>query len=150
MSKPLEKPKQQNNDTAWYSVCTDKESIDTGMAMTLIGLLVYLFFLPSRSVIIISTVFLLAAMAAPILLKPLAYIWLKLTHLFGGFMSKVILTLIFALIIWPIGSLRRKFYNSTADGQPAQAKSDQESVEQESLFIVREHNFTEEDLNHPY
>lgn len=81
------------------------QSKDTGMAITLI-LLIVAYFWSVDILLPIALVVLLFTMAAPMLFKPLAYFWFGLAFVLGFVMSRVILTLIYGLVVTPIGLLR--------------------------------------------
>ena len=81
---------------------TPEQAKDTGMAMVLICLLLGYFgkfpkFLP------LSLALLLLTMVWPKAFKPLAGLWFGLSHVMGHVVSKIILTLIFFLVVTPIG-----------------------------------------------
>lgn len=115
---------------------------DTGMAMVFICLLINLLGKqPSFGGIACGV--LLLNMIWPGAFKPVAKLWLGLSHLLGTVMSKVILTIIFYGMVLPIGLLRRI---CGADSlQLKKWKQDNGSV-----FKTRNHRFTAEDINQPY
>ena len=79
---------------------------DTGMAMVLILLLLAL--LLERELYLIGAVCLhVLNMIAPQAYRPVAVVWLGLAHLLGAVMSRVILTVVFLVIVTPIGLVRR-------------------------------------------
>lgn len=121
---------------------TRDQAKDTGMALVLICLLIgYLghqqkFFLISIAVLLINMIW-------PPVFMPAAKLWFGLSHLLGTVMSNVILTLIFFSIVTPIGFIRRL---SGADSLRLRKwKKDHGSV-----FKVRNHTFTSNDIKHPY
>lgn len=57
--------------------------------------------------IALSVVFLFLAFALPLLLKPLQKFWMTLAVLLGWFMTRVILSVLFYLVITPIGLIMR-------------------------------------------
>jgi len=79
---------------------------DTGMAMVLILLLVGLFlkkiifFKLALPILIINMIF-------PKIYVPLARLWLGLSNLIGTIVSRILLSIIFFLIVTPIGLIRR-------------------------------------------
>ena len=58
---------------------------------------------------ILSAVFILLGVTAPIILKPIQKIWMTLAIVIGWVMSRVILIILFYLIITPIGLLAKLF-----------------------------------------
>ena len=57
--------------------------------------------------IVLSVVFLVPAIILPILLKPLQKLWMILAVLLGWFMTRIILSILFYLVITPIGFILR-------------------------------------------
>lgn len=66
--------------------------------------------------------------------------WMKLASVLGWFNSKVLLTLIFYLIVTPVGLLFRLFGND-----PLLLKDNKKSV-----YTFREHTYVKEDLENPW
>lgn len=58
---------------------------------------------------ILSAIFLFFGLTLPVVLKPVHKIWMTLSLLLGWLMTRVILTVLFYLIITPIGLLLRLF-----------------------------------------
>ena len=72
-----------------------------------LGLLGGLFFWRERDYysyfLILSTVFLFLGLVLPVLLKPIHKIWMTLAIFIGWFMSRLILSVVFYLVLIPIG-----------------------------------------------
>lgn len=118
------------------------QSKDTGMAFTLI-LLIGAYFFEVAWMVPGALIVLLLTMAAPILFKPLAFLWFGLAHILGFVMSRVILTLIFGLVVTPIGLLR---WMLGADAlQKNKWKKDTTSV-----FQIREGTIEARNLEKPF
>ena len=134
--KPRSKP------LAWLLSSTKEQAKDTGLAMVLICLLLGYWgkfpkFLP------VSLVLLLITMTWPNAFRPLGTLWFGLSHLMSSVVSRVILTVLYFLIVTPIGLLRR------ATGADAlQLKKWKQG--QDSVFIVREGAIQGKDLVNPY
>lgn len=60
-------------------------------------------------ILIIGTVFILSGVIIPKVLKPIYKIWMTLAIILGWIMTRVILTILFYLIITPIGVIARLF-----------------------------------------
>jgi len=115
---------------------------DTGMAMVLILLLVAHFWeIPGLIVWAIGV--LLLVMIWPPLFSPLARVWFGLSHIMGTVASKVLLTLVFAIITTPMGVVRRIF---GADAMRMKGWKKGTG----SVMVERDHLFTSEDLDKPY
>jgi hypothetical protein len=121
---------------------TNDQARDTGMAMALICLLLAYWghhpkFLP------LAIILLLVTMAYHKIFRPLAVLWFGLSHVMGNVVSKVFLTILFFVLVTPIGLIRRRFGKDTL--QLRQWKKDSGSV-----LIEREGAITPEDLANPY
>ena len=115
---------------------------DTGMAMVLICLLIA-FFAKVDLMLGISIILLIINMTWSSAFKPVAKVWLTFSHLLGSVMSKVILSVIFFILVLPIGLMRRLLGKDPMQLQ--KWKKDQSSV-----FKIREHVFTAKDIEHRY
>lgn len=125
----------------WWSA-TPEQSKDTGMAMVLICLLLGYFgkfpqFLP------LSIALLLLTMVWPKAFKPLAGLWFGLSHVMGNAVSKIVLSVIFFLVVTPIGLIRRL---SGADS--LQLKKWKKGTD--SVFMERQGAIQDKDLLNPY
>ncbi|RJQ79849.1 MAG: hypothetical protein C4519_10760 [Desulfobacteraceae bacterium] len=85
---------------------TKEQAKDTGMAMVLILLLTG-FVTENPLFIKIAVPVLIIDMIVPAIYKPVALIWLRLSHLIGTFVSRILLTLVFYLVVTPIGLIRQ-------------------------------------------
>lgn len=115
---------------------------DTGMAMVLICLLIA-FFGRKQQLFAVAILLLLVNMIWPKIYKPVAKIWLGLSRLLGTIVSKVVLSVIFFGLVMPVGLLRRLLGKDSM--QVKKWKKGRDSV-----FIARDHEFTSEDISHPY
>jgi hypothetical protein len=91
----------------------------------------------------LAILFLIITMAWPRAFRPVAGFWFGLSHLLGTFMSKVILTVLFFVLVTPIGLIRRLLGADTL--QLKKFKKDQDSV-----FLVRADLIHKKDLQTPY
>ncbi len=127
---------------AWLLAASPEQARDTGMAMVLLCLLLAYWggrprFLPLAMALLVVT------MVWPQAFRPLARLWFGLSHLLGTVVSKVILTLLFFLLVTPIGLIRR--WSGADVLQLRQWKKDGRSV-----FKVREEAIPPDDLERPY
>ena len=121
---------------------TAEKCKDAGLALVLICLICYqIWKLPV--LILLAIVFLIIAMSYPPLFKPFARFWFALSIALGTVVSKIILGMLFFVLVLPVGLLRR------ALGKDAMRLRDWKKGS-ESVFRVRNHRFTAEDLDHPY
>tara|TARA_Y100001958_G_C21037370_1_gene408199 strand:- start:230 stop:640 length:411 start_codon:yes stop_codon:yes gene_type:complete len=95
------------------NIKTDKKSIRSfgvTIGIILIAIAITLFAknnLFLKSLGIISSVFLILGIIAPIMLKPFYLIWMIFAMILGWIMTRVILSLIFYFIVTPIGIIAR-------------------------------------------
>ncbi len=95
-----------SKDGFFFKKITLDQCKDGGMALVLVALLVaQLGHLPK--LVGVAIVLLLLLMVKPGLYRPFARLWFGLSELLGTVMSKVILTLVFFVVVTPIGVLRR-------------------------------------------
>jgi hypothetical protein len=127
---------------SWLLSSTKEQAKDTGLAMVLICLLLghwgkFPKFLPA------SLALLLITMIWPNAFRPLATLWFGLAHLMSSIVSRVILTVLFFLLVTPIGLIRRLM------GADA-LKLKQWKQGRDSVFVVREGPILGKDLENPY
>lgn len=121
---------------------TRDQAKDTGMAMVLICLLIGQLagkpvFFPA------AIVLLLANMIWSNIYRPLAKLWLGLANLMGAVVSRILLSLLFFLLVTPIGLLRR-----ICGADALQLRRWKQG--RTSVFRVRNHTFSSHDIGKPY
>jgi multisubunit Na+/H+ antiporter MnhG subunit len=121
---------------------TADQAKDTGMAMVLICLLIA-FFGGKQFFYGLAILLILINMIWPKVFNPVAKIWLGFSHLLGSVMSRIILGIIFLVLVMPVGFVRRAIGKDPL--QLNKWKKDHVSV-----FKIRAHEFTSEDIQHPY
>ena len=134
--KPRSKP------LTWLLSSTKDQAKDTGMAMVLICLLLGYWnkfpkFLP------VSLTLLLINMIWPNAFRPLATLWFGLSHVLSSVVSRMILSVVFFLVVTPIGLIRR-----LTGADALQLKKWKQG--HGSVFIVREGPVQGKDLENPY
>lgn len=119
-----------------------KQASDTGMAFVLILLIIGLY---TRDLIYfkIATPVLVINMIFPMFYYRMAFVWFGLANLLGAFMSKVILSVIYFILVVPVGFFRRM-----AGKDPLQLKKFKAG--HDSVMITRNKKFTIEDIEKPY
>lgn len=115
---------------------------DTGLALVLILLIIEYIRLPDWPVIAAMAVLVLT-MTWPAAFKPLAKLWFGFSHLLGAIVSKVILSLVFFLIVTPVGFIRKMF-----GADPMKTK--QWKKGNGSVLVERNHRYVKEDIEKPY
>ena len=95
------------------NIKTDKKSLKSfGVTIGIILFFITLIFLINNNPIfknlgIISSVFLILGLMAPMILKPFYLIWMIFAVILGWVMTRVILSMLFYLILTPIGLITR-------------------------------------------
>jgi Saxitoxin biosynthesis operon protein SxtJ len=121
---------------------TKDQSRDTGMAMVLLLLLIYL--KTRREGWLYSAMVLhIVNMIVPRIFAPASVLWLGLSHVLGTVMSKVLLSILFFAVVTPIGLLRRLFGKDSLKLRQFKAGT-------ESVMLVRNHLFVAQDIEKPY
>jgi hypothetical protein len=115
---------------------------DTGLALALVCCIAFLVTRNPR-LVLAAMVVLLVTMTVPSLLGPAAKLWFGLSHILGTIMSKVMLTLVFSLVLTPMGLLRRL---AGKDSMRLRCFG----RDQTSVFRVRDHEFTPADIEQPF
>ena len=119
-----------------------KEASDTGMAATLIFLLIGFF---TKNVLFykLAIPVLVINMTYPMFYYPLAVVWLGLTQILGTIVSKILLSIVFILMVVPVGVFRRLLGKDAL--QLNQFKKGNDSV-----MKTRDYSFLAEDIEKPY
>lgn len=87
-----------------------KFGLSVGVVLTLIGILLY-YFEKSSAIyfIIVGSMLVLSGILFPLLLKPLNKIWMGFAIILGFIMTRVVLSILFYLVITPIGFIAKVF-----------------------------------------
>jgi hypothetical protein len=121
---------------------TKEQARDTGMALVLLSLIVWV--LTRRDALVTTAIVLhVVNMTAPQVFRPAAVVWFGLSHLLGLVVSKVLLTVVFFVVVTPIGLLRR-----TLGGDSMQLRAFKGGSG--SVMYQRNHVFTGKDIEEPY
>jgi hypothetical protein len=121
---------------------TPDRSLHTGMALVLLLLIAYLKF-GSGVLLVAALVVHVLDMVAPQVFRPLAPLWFGLGHLLGAISSRVLMFLVFAFVVTPIGLVRRALGKDSLRLRAFRAGD-------ESVMVMRNHRFTAVDLEKPY
>ncbi|MDD5759572.1 MAG: SxtJ family membrane protein [Desulfobulbaceae bacterium] len=115
---------------------------DTGLAILLIALLVISL---QRSMALVgpAILVLILTMTAPKLLSPLARLWFAFSHYLGEIVSTILLTIVFFVVVTPMGLIRR------LSGKDAMGLTKWRAGRQ-SVLIKRDHTFSAADLEKPF
>jgi len=119
-----------------------KQASDTGMAIVLILLLVGLFS-QNNFYYKIAIPVLVINMISPMFYYLFAIIWLGFSHLLGTVVSKIILTIVYIIMVIPVGIFRRLLGKDSL--QLSEFKKGNNSV-----MKTRNYNFSSKDIEKPY
>lgn len=119
-----------------------KKCSDAGMAAVLIMLLIGLF---TRRLIFyqIAIPLLVMNMIIPVFFYPFAIVWFGLSGLLGDILSRVILSVIYVLVVLPVGFLRKLAGKDSLKLREFKKAS-------HSVMIHRDHQYTSSDLEKPF
>ena len=121
---------------------TTDQCKDTGMAITLIFLL--LVPLTKRYGLIYWAIGVqVLNMVKPQLYGPAAIVWFKLSELVGTVVSKIVLSIVFLVVVTPVGLLRRAVGKDSL-----KLKSFKKGYG--SVMETRNHTFSADDIRKPY
>lgn len=115
---------------------------DAGLALSFLLLIIWLVTRSSWLVYACMCVLLLA-MIWPPLMRPFAWLWFGLAIILGKIVSTCLLTLIWLVLVVPVGTIRR-----LSGKDPLMLRPWRQG--QDSCFITRNHTYIVEDLEHPY
>jgi hypothetical protein len=115
---------------------------DTGLIVVLI-LLLTAYWQGKLYFILPAIATLLVVMTVPMILKPLAVVWHYFSTALGNITNRIVFTAIFWVVLAPMSIIRKHL-----GFDPLKLKKWKNGVE--SVFTVRNHTFTSDDLNMPY
>lgn len=121
---------------------TNNQSKDTGIVLGLVMLYIGISYGSEMWLKIAMVAFITALLIPKVFFFP-AVAWFGLAEILGGFVSKIVLGIIYILIIMPVGILRRLLKKDTMMLNDFKAGKI-------SSWIVRDHNYTKEDIHKPY
>jgi hypothetical protein len=121
---------------------TEAYTKDSGLVITLVLLLIA-YWREESFFILLAICTLLLVMTFPIILRPLAISWHYVSTLLGMVTNRTLLTIVFWLILLPVGMARRFL-----GFDPMKRKEWKHGTQ--SVFTERNHTFTVEDLLMPY
>ena len=122
---------------------TKSQAIDTGMALTLIFLILGNVILNQSFFNILSILTLIITMSVPIIFKPIAVIWFGFSQILGNIMSYFILAIIFYLFLTPYSRIVLLFKRD-----PMNRNAFQDGTN--SVFVSRNITFSKKDLENAY
>lgn len=121
---------------------TKNECVYTGMAIVFICLMVT-FFTGDHNWLLGAMALLVINMVWPKFFTYVAKMWLGLLRLFGSFLLKFILSLVFIFALTPTALIRKLFGHD-----PMQLKT--WKMDKKSVFKTRDHQYTPAEMEHPF
>lgn len=131
-----------NNHSHFSSQISKKQASDSGMALVLIFLIISLV-TKNDLYLKITIAIQVVNMIYPMFFYPFAILWLGLSRILGVVGSTIILTIVFYLLVTPIGLLRKLLRKHSL--KLAEFRKSNKSV-----MIVRNYWFKAADLEKPY
>ena len=121
---------------------TKNQARDTGMAMVLLCLLVG-FLADADWLFTLAVPVLVLTMVAPKAYGPIAVVWLGISHLLGTVVSRILLTVVFFVVVLPVGLVRRMLGKDSLQLREfGKGKG--------SVMRVRDHVYAPADIDKPY
>ena len=124
------------------SAINKEQSKDAALALILI-LLIFGIYKGNNLLFQVSIPILILAIVYPLFFRYFASLWYGGAELLGKVVSKIILTLIYLIVITPIGIFRRLLGNDTLILKQFKKGTS-------SILIIRNHVFSKNDLEKPY
>jgi hypothetical protein len=121
---------------------TKDQNKDTGMAMVLLALLLG-FLTDAKWFFGLGAALLFVAMVVPVLYRPVAFVWLGFSHLLGTVVSKILLTIVFFVVVLPVGFIRRVMNRDSLQLRKF-------GRGEESVMRIRDHVYAPSDIDKPY
>jgi len=121
---------------------TPKQERETGMVMVIICLVAALFY-PPELFVKIALVITLFTLTISRIFYPFSIIWLLIGKILSLLSTYIILTLLFFIMVVPMGVIRRIFKKDTL-------RLDNFKKGTESVFIHRNHIFEPLDIKYPF
>ncbi|MFP4444662.1 MAG: SxtJ family membrane protein [Desulfosudaceae bacterium] len=117
---------------------------DAGLALVLILLLAAWGLAGSQHPLVAAAaIALVVCLVAPKMFTPLAVCWYGLSDVLGAVVSRFVLALIYLLVVVPVGVTRRAF---GADPLLRRRWKKNDG----SVFVERDHTYTQADIDHPF
>jgi len=105
------------------------------------GLLVFHWLFHVEELVYIALGLMIVSLASKYLSSKIVWLWFKLAEVLGFVMSKVLLSLVFFLFLYPI-SLLFRIFNKDSLGLSKEGKT--------TYFIERDHQYSAKDLENPW
>ena len=121
----------------------EDQSRDTGMAVVLLLLLVYIALKKPQAMLYAAIAVHVVNMTAPQIFRPVSVVWLWFSELLGAAVSKIVMGIVFFGVVTPMGLWRRMTGKDSLKLRAFKAGA-------ESVMCERNHMFIAKDLETPY
>ena len=121
---------------------TRQQCMEFGQVATLAALVCCLYFRDFR-LVSVALVLLAITLLLPRLFYPLAVIWFALAKILGEINIRILLTLVFVIVVLPVGLIRKWRGKDTLQLRRFKKGS-------ASVMDIRNHAYTKEDLRHTF
>jgi hypothetical protein len=128
--------------TSFFKKVDKKQCIDFGQLCVLVMLVIFLF-TNQKIFISIALVLVLTNMVIPLIFYPLASAWFTLSEKLGEVSSVIILSIIFFIVVVPVGLLRKLMRKDSF-------KLKEFKKEKSSVMIARDHVYQKDDLQNSF
>jgi hypothetical protein len=122
---------------------TKDQCRDTGMAMVLLLLLLAVSPKRQHGYLMAAIAVHVVNMVLPQIFRPIAVVWLGFSNLLGEIVPKILLSIVFFLVVTPIGIFRRLIGKDALKLRVFKGGQD-------SVMLERNHTFVGQDLERPY
>lgn len=125
-----------------FASITGTQERDACLALTFLLLLIW-FFCRMTGLVYAAMAVLLLGMIWPASMRPFAFFWFGLSKVMGGAMSGVLLGVVWAVLVLPVGLVRRAMGRDALGLRKWRNGAD-------TCFEIRDHAYTAADLKNPY
>ena len=130
--------KDKKQKFSLFGGITRRQNIEFGL-VAILAALVLSYWLEDTNLLLFAIVLVLITILIPVLLKPFACLWYGLSYFLGKIMSFVLQGLIFALVVTPVGLIRRLFGKDDLSLRKFRKGG-------KSVFVDRVHEYGKEDM----
>jgi hypothetical protein len=119
-----------------------KQTLEFALVAILVALFISMY-LKTNGGVVAAFILSIMAVLAPIIFYPFAVFWFGLSHALGSISSKILLTVVFFIIVVPVGLIRKLFGKDTL-------KIKQFKKSNLSVLEERNHLFTSSDIENTF
>lgn len=121
-----------------FAKLTKKQCVEFGLVAILVNISLSLY-LHESYFVVISLILILITIIFPILFYPIAILWFGLSHIMGTISTKIIMTLVFFILVIPVGIVRKLMGKDSL-------RVNQFKKGTHSVMLERNHTYTNDDL----